>query len=516
MDRARTVALLAWRGYAPALCLLYFLTLLLLGSFHELGGYGVETDFYNRYAPHARDLLEGRPFRGSFYPPGLPAILAFLHPAFGDLFAAGKIISAVSAALLGLVVHRTLNAIFGARVAGLVLPVFLVAILRFALVASTDMLFCLLLWLSVHFSLRNEEPEVRDILISGAAAGLAYLTRYSGVFLVLAFYVYVAFMSPRAVRWGTRLRRLGLFTAAFLVAASPWLVASWRLHGNPFHNKAYAYVAADVYHGSQNMGVITRMARRFSSLSEVILNEPRLFAGHYVSNVFHHFNKFMTTLLLLPAYLLALPGLLHLVRERNRRGLALLGWFAVGLLFQCLAFYNTRFFLPFLPMVLAPAIYFLYGPRAESWSLRLHRRVVSLNALLLGLVFLVHLAVSVPLTHRLLTTEPTHLRAMADAVRPKLGDGEVLMTSQKPHFAFLAGIRAPVRSVPRVETLDELLAAARRRNATLLMVGHAEVTACPALAPLVEGSTHPGLAPVHSFRDPPMTLYRIVQIAGVG
>lgn len=78
---------------------------------------------------------------------------------------------------------------------------------------------------------------LRLVAVAGVAAGLAHLAKGSGPLTVAAVLLFLA------VRWrGRAVVPAAVFVGAFLVTASPLLVATARAFGSPFHNANTAHV----------------------------------------------------------------------------------------------------------------------------------------------------------------------------------------------------------------------------------------------------------------------------------
>lgn len=74
----------------------------------------------------------------------------------------------------------------------------------------------------------------RWALAAGALAGLAYLTKGTGQFLLVGFIVLPALRDGPVGAWARR-GTVGAMVAAYMVAASPLLVTNWRAFGSPFY-----------------------------------------------------------------------------------------------------------------------------------------------------------------------------------------------------------------------------------------------------------------------------------------
>ena len=218
-------------------------------------------------------------------------------------------------------------------------------------------------------------------------------------------------------------------------------------------------------------------------------------------------NMMMIKVAQLPAYLLAAPGVFLLFCFLNRRRVALLVYLAVGFLLLCVTYYNTRFYIPFLPILLAVPLYLLYGEHSKRWVIPLWGRKISLNLVLYAFIFAGHLFVSTTRTHQFLAEEPAWLPDVARQLKGEVKKEDV-MFSRKPHLGYLAGIQA--RYFPNVSSIEELRAAAREQGATLILYGPWELSARPALRFLLEGhSPFPGLTLVRRFDKLPLIVYRV-------
>jgi hypothetical protein len=83
------------------------------------------------------------------------------------------------------------------------------------------------------------------LLAAGAFSGLSYLLRYSSLSLLfsLLLLIILLFMSLQLQKNNSHIDRSALlgrylliFIGGWIVAASPQLVGSWLVHGNPLYN----------------------------------------------------------------------------------------------------------------------------------------------------------------------------------------------------------------------------------------------------------------------------------------
>ena len=133
---------------AIILCFGVLILGLTIGYFHQVGGFGVETDFYGAYAPQAENIMAGRPYTYQHNPPGYSLLLAAASFLTDDLFVAGKIISAFATALFGWITYILFKALFDSRIALVSAMLSLLALIPHSFVAATDMIGALMMLLS--------------------------------------------------------------------------------------------------------------------------------------------------------------------------------------------------------------------------------------------------------------------------------------------------------------------------------------------------------------------------------
>ena len=143
-------------------------------SFHKVGDYGVETDFYWSYIVQAEtfEIDEYRPI-------GYPAVLALVKfISKEDYFNSGIIINLISATLILFLIGKMID---NQKIA-LFVMLFLMTnqwFLKYTYSCGTDMLFFLFWLTTVYYFLKNR------LLLCGIFMGLSYLTRYTGLSLLI-------------------------------------------------------------------------------------------------------------------------------------------------------------------------------------------------------------------------------------------------------------------------------------------------------------------------------------------
>ncbi|HUF27905.1 MAG TPA: glycosyltransferase family 39 protein [Gemmatimonadaceae bacterium] len=110
------------------------------------------------------------------------------------------------------------------------------------------------LWLAfalwfVVFAIRATRP--RDYAIAGAFLGLAWLTRSTAILLVPA----LAVLLIARLRAKPALRALALIGSTASLVASPWLLHTWRVWGNPLRSDAPYYLLQNYLAGGHGNSV---------------------------------------------------------------------------------------------------------------------------------------------------------------------------------------------------------------------------------------------------------------------
>lgn len=324
------------RKWAPVLVGLAYLAIMLPIAlhYHKVGNYRLETDFFWSYAPQARLLLQDgalpiEDFRGPVY----PVVLAGASYVLGDYFRAGILISLISAALiLGIlyaVVSRLWSPAIAMWAAGLtaVNPIFV----RYSYEAGTDLIFAAIGFASIYFIMRDKGIR------GGILAGVAYLTRFNGVSLL------VGGMFNRKRLW---------ILGAFLLMILPWGIRCAIEKGDFFYNKNYLNLAYNLYAegtttGHDDFWWDPKTFEKYTSFASVVLADPVHFAAKMIRNVWTHAEQDATDVIGIPQGLLALLGAILLRPNRKQLQFMLFGILMFGV--NLLAFYADRFSLYLIP-----------------------------------------------------------------------------------------------------------------------------------------------------------------------
>ena len=480
---------------------------------HRLGNYAVETDFYWKYGPAARDLLHGKVDIANYDSKGFgyPAVVALVSALGFEPFRAGQIVALLSAVLVGWLLYRLHRSLLGPSVALLSLLLLLSnkTFLVNTYEVGTDMFFFAVVLASVALLLRSGEPGWRAVVASGVLGGWAFSTRYNGLFLWPGA---LALLLALQVPEGTlrdRLRNAGFWSAAFLAAAAPWLVINAVHTGNPLTNSNYVNVGYAVYGEGNWEKFFYGGDRKISSFADVVFLDPGRFVATMAKNVVDHLRRDLSDLLPLFWGTMAVVGIVVLALERAAR--RVWGYLLLWLLYFVTlvpVFYGTRFSLPLLAG---------YGLLA-SWpfvSGRLGRPIQSLERSfpLRTVLFLVVWLPSAVQAYQWTEdpANPEQLRAGPYELLPAIGflrehGQDAALIARKPHAAFESRMRFV--PMPQFETTTALHEIAQKEGARFLLVSGAEVGMRAAMRAFTTGEPVPGFRQV--FESQGALVYEVV------
>jgi 4-amino-4-deoxy-L-arabinose transferase-like glycosyltransferase len=473
---------------------------LLAGTQHEIGGYGVEADFYGFYALNAERLAAGLSYEHARSGPGYSALLAVASFLTADLFAAAKVISALATAAFGWLAYRLIRSCAPPGVALLVQALTGVLLFRYSFTAGNDLLFCALSTGSLLLLLRAPVPRLRDALLAGAAGGLALVTRYTAAGLLFTAFCWLVLLARRPALFGA-------FTAAMCAASLPWWIANAVWHGSALHTQTPALMALKVWGGKDYLSSerLAEFEQRFLTFADVLRPGPGHVVAFYLQALYDDAAQFLRDTVTLPALLFAGGGLLALPGHPGvdrRRALAILLHAVPSFLFVVLVPYQARYYYPLLPIVLFPVALLLLDPRlAEHAGSRLATRLA------LGATLLVALAISAVKTRDYLTTEPLEVLPAAAVLLERARPGDAVMC-RKPQISYLGRCReAPV---PRVDGTQALIAWAKQAGVRFLYIGPREAQVNGSLLPLTTpAGAPPGLVLLHAHQRPDACLWEL-------
>ncbi len=513
------------RGSLPA-ALLYLLPLLLcLASFavfaiaarqHPIGTYWTETDFYHYYGPDAARIAAGEFPENPYQGPGFPALVALVSGLTGDTFAAGKWISVVCATLIVALSFLLFSRVFGYWIglgAAALVPVS-AQFPQFAICATTDALFLMLCLASLVAFLEDRIAMRWRVTLAGVFAGLAYLVRYNGLFLIatIIFAILVLDTARRDLRG--RIGLGALFLVVFFATASPWLYANYIHRGSPFYNANYLNIATEFYpelaDGKTNQDGTRGLEGTFSSFTDVLRYDPVRMLRRYPVNLYESLRQTLRTDLVseLTGWL-SLAGLLIVIGERrSKAALTVITALVVYFLLMGLNHWETRYYFFVMVVLCGLAVMAL----SRFWEVVRARRGSSGRVLVLAPVLVVILMwwSSFVMARKDLTNflsiHPLEVTAACDYLRAQ-GIRGAKVVARKPHLPVICS--QVWIFFPPVKSLEELREWLIANPTDYLVVSSVEVKRRRELSALKSAATAPPwLEVVWESTNPLLILYR--------
>jgi 4-amino-4-deoxy-L-arabinose transferase-like glycosyltransferase len=483
-----------------------------------IGDLDLETDFYGDLVVAARHLLEGRLSVADFLYKGplYATVLVPFHALAGDWYRGAVLLSTISGGLALALGYRLVLHLSGRRVAflsTLATPLVVEFFLQFHR-ASADLLFLALCVASIASTLAPGASR-RRLALAGALAGLAFLTRYNGFFLVVGTLLALLVANPDRLERRRRVQAFAVYMLAFVLVCAPWFAVNGAQTGTILATRNAETVVAAFYGGPrwQNDPVT-----RSHSMLALVAAHPAYFAAHYVRNVVDHLGRDLSTLLGWPLCLVPLAGLLGLaLRRPTRRQIAFYLFAAAYVLCMGIVFYAPRFFLPLVLPYLAFGFSSLqigdarttpWGRRLAGWCRHPDRRRAGWFLLASSTA-----ALAVVQVHAVVTAERgVYARRPLDVLEAAraLAAGEARaggrILARKGHLAYYAGLDF-VPFTTGIESLEDLVREAQACGATFVAYGKVEYSLLPRMLFIAITDSVPLLEEV--YRAPSMRIFRI-------
>ena len=499
------------------IALVYFIVLLILSLlYHKVGDYGIETDFFWGYVPHAKKFLEGQipidAFRGPLY----PIVLGIFGFLMGNFFNAGIVIGVLSASVVIYVTYELIKKIFSPLVSFFVVlflsfnPVFI----QYSYSAGTDMFFNALVAVTIYFFFQSKEFNYKNIILAAVFGGLSYLTRYNGVFLV-SFVFVILFVNYWKISWLKRFQASVIFIVIFLVTFSPWGFYCLSQKGSFFYNENYKNIAYEFY----GKGKISwdefwfKESNKINSLTEVVFRDFGSFFSKTITNVGDHFVSDMEKLLGWQLGIFVILGLILLIaanpfkywRERET------GYYVVNLSFFALlllVFYSERFSLFLIPFYAVIAIQPFF---IEKFRLK---KVIPLKLsylLMIGLLVFTFTK-SYSFNSSNIDSGPKELLVLRDWYDNHIPANErgKIIAARKAHVAYYLGM--DFQLMPMADSYNDFIAKLKEEKVDYLYFSPIEAAMRRKFQFLLNPkSNHPGLKVVVYFNNPPAVLYKVIK-----
>ncbi|MEA3497100.1 MAG: glycosyltransferase family 39 protein [Bacteroidota bacterium] len=441
----------------------YFLIMAIISfSFHKIGDYGVETDFFWSYVPQAQNFLDGNIIIDKYRGPLYPITLGLFSIILGDFFKTGIFLAILSASLIIYLTYELLKSLFNPLVA--LITVLLLAVNTtfnlYTYSAGTDMFFNFLITASLFFILKSRKYELKNIIIAAVFGGLAYITRYNGIFIFITVIASILFINIYKLDWKKRSITALIFIVVFAAIISPWGIYTQQKKGKAFFNQnyqniAYEYLAKDKmswdefwYQGNRD---------KYSSLTQVVFQEPGTFFKQLITNSFSHLGKDLGSLIGWHIAIFSIFGLLLLFihpPDKSRWTFYLANFLFFGVLL--LVFYNERFSMFLIPF------YLVFGVNALfSENKYLKKSVIKSQSTVIVLATILiiwNFSKSYSYNSENISCGDKNLPKMAkqfQGLKPKDKDGDKIM-ARKAHIAYYLNLEK--KYVPTAKNYYEQVA----------------------------------------------------------
>lgn len=492
-----------------AIGLVYLVVMLWIGlTYHLVGDYHVETDFFQAYVPSAKDILNGVWTIEDFRGPAYPAVLALFGVVLKDFFTAGIVVSAVMAAVTLYLTYELLRRLFRADIAFIV--VLLTAVnktfVQYSYTAGTDMTFNCFAAATAFFLLKDEARSWMNIVLAALFAAAAYLTRYNGIVVVVSIPAAIILTNIYRQEMKQRLITAGAFAVFFFLFIAPWGIHSLNEKGSFFFNRNYLNIAYEMFaKGKVGWDQYWNVESvKYHSLGQVIMADPGLFVSTVGKNLVEHFISDMELLIGWGLGICFVAGAIGMVRMRPTARQA--GFFLNGLmmfLVLLLVFYGERFSLYLVPVYATVAVGSLTW---ERW-----RGIPFYSGTVIALGLLVWSIVgSYDYNKQNIDSGPKEIKVIADWFNANVKDTDPskIVVCRKPHIAFY--IDKTMKYFPYVTTFPALEAETKKLNATYLFYGIYEANMRPEFQSLLDPNQAPAwLEPIIGTNNPPSMLYRV-------
>jgi 4-amino-4-deoxy-L-arabinose transferase-like glycosyltransferase len=495
---------------AGILTLMFFAILLVVNlSFHTIGDYGAETNFYGLYVPQAQHILQGHLPIGDYHGPVYPLLLALAYLIFRNFLTSGIFVSTAAAALTVFLAFTLLRRVFDARTAfgAAALMALNPVFIQHSYSAGSDMLFALLVTFSLYMVLKSDDFTWPSLVLAAAAAALAYLTRYNGAAIVAAALIIILMINHWHLLLKKRILAAFVFLIIFLASISPWGLYCLRHKGSFFFNQNYKTAACELYaqgrvtyeqfwFDNQTLGI--------DSFADVLTHDPLLLGQRLAVNAARHVVRDLRSLMGWPvAVWMAIGAVALLFQKPTRRQI---GFFAYSFLFFCvllLVIYDPRYSIF---LIMCYAVLAMNGIRFVGEVLK-NRQVESwLACALIAWVALV----SFRFNARNIASGPLEVKKAASWYQkniPPIERGKILL-ARKPHLAYYTGME--FRMIPLAESMDDLQDKAQKLQGDFLFISPIEVFYRENLSGLLEPKNAPrSFIPVYRDAHSPAVLYRI-------
>lgn len=499
--------------FALIFSFLFFLIMLFVGfSYHKIGDFGVETDFYWSYIPEAKQILNGYIPISSFRGPVYPIVLALFHLIIGEFFKSGLFISVLSAGIVIFFTYRIVQLLFSREIAFVTVillslnPVFV----QYSYTAGTDMFFNAVITCILYFLLTTTSFSWPRLIVMGIMSGLAYLTRYNGIFILLAVPFTICIFNPIHSDLKKRFLFSLLFILVFFISILPWGVYCLNEKGDFFYNHNYQNIAYELF----GKGKMSWDAFWFgnksdiTSFGDIIIKTPGLFLLKMTRNIPDHFFNDLGKLTGWHIGCFVIVGLISLFINRLNRSQCI--YYIFNLCFfgmLLMVFYGQRFSLFLLPFYITTA--FLTFIIIQKHLIKKSSHIYLVRAVLIFLIAFT-LVRSYRFNSRNINSGPREILSVSQWFKKHIPENRrgQTVSARKPHIAYYLGCKFV--PIPFVNSWEELIAELKKKKIDYLYFGVMEASTRSELRFLLDPrQSPPELSPIVYTKVPPSVLYQI-------
>ena len=465
-------------SFFDILCILFpifylIIVLLLTLSIRKTGNYGVETDFFWLYVPHAKSFLEGNIIIDSFHGPIYPVFLALVSLVFKDFFLSGIILSVFSASIVLYFTYRIISILSDRKLAFLVIsflainPIFI----QYSYTCGTDMFFNALVSATIFYFFSQKKTTISKLIVTGFLAGITYLTRNNGVFLLmLGLFI---FFTSDAISIKRKIFYSFSFYTSFILTNLPWNLYCYFINDAFFYNTNYLNVAFEMY----NRGTLNRESfwfgeNKFQSFWDVISYDPIVFLKTYLLNIYENFRKDIENFLGWQLGVFFIIGILFKLRTRiNHNQTIYIILNTACFLVLALVFYSERFSLFLIPFYLFFSFLVFFSEDlslSKIWP-------KDLVYIVIAVLFIWTFISSIDYNRTMINFGPKNLLEIKAKFEQTIQTPRqnAILASRKPYIAYHLGLQFQV--IPLANSLNEFIGKLKETKVNFLYWGSDEI-----------------------------------------
>lgn len=203
-------------------------------------------------------LTNSVPYPVALFPPLFPSLLFVVFKVFGTGFMQAGLVNILFSSLLPVLIFILTWQLTKSKRVAVVAAIFLTVnnvIIGWSTQILTEMPF--IFFTLLFFIFLTASPRPRYYVLAGISLGLAYLTRFQAVVLLLPIAL-IYFLAIRDHNFNSKKiwQALVLLGIAALVVVSPWLARNYFVFGNPLHTSESATTWLTTYQNTNQTEAI--------------------------------------------------------------------------------------------------------------------------------------------------------------------------------------------------------------------------------------------------------------------